>query len=70
MLVTPSSFAMLIAITSPRALNDPVGNRPSSFTHRFAAPLLRPIAVSGMIGVAFSPRLTIFSVRRTGSNSR
>ena len=32
MRVTPSSFAMETAMTSPRALNEPVGSRPSSFT--------------------------------------
>jgi hypothetical protein len=65
-LVTPSSLAIATAITSPRALNDPVGNRPSSLTHTLGPPDL----AIGTKGVSISPRLTTFSVWRTGSNSR
>jgi len=60
----PNCFAMVTAIASPRALNDPVGSRPSSLTSRFGPPVFS----SGMIGVSFSPRLT--GSRSCGSSSR
>ena len=67
-LVTPSSLAIETAMQSPRALKEPVGNRPSSLTITRPSPVLNP--TSSTSGVMISPRLTMFSARRTGRNSR
>ena len=64
------SLAMLTAMTKPRALNEPVGRRPSSFTRISPPRNFFVIAGNGMSGVIVSPRLTMFSVRRTGKSSR
>ena len=53
-----------------RALNEPVGNRPSSLTRISAAPSLSASLRMATIGVTASPRLTMSWVRRTGSSSR
>ena len=70
---TPSSLAMDTAITSPRALNEPVGSRPSSFTSS-APPSSRPFSApstgKSTTGVAHSPSDTQSSAARTGSSSR
>ena len=52
----PNCFAMVTAIASPRALNDPVGSRPSSLTSSCRAP--RRSSAARTIGVSGSPRLT------------
>ena len=68
---TPSSLAIDTASASPRALNEPVGRRPSSLT-RISPPLASRPAMrgSGISGVITSPSETTFSGRRTGSSSR
>ena len=61
------------AITRPRALNEPVGRRPSSLTSR-APPSVRPARSDNVgnwtMGVAHSPSVTQSSSLRTGSISR
>ena len=62
------TMAIETAMQSPRALKEPVGNRPSSLTITRPSPVLNP--ASSISGVMISPRLTMFSARRTGRNSR
>ena len=57
----PSAFAIDTAMTSPRALNEPVGSRPSSLTRISPPPSLLASRGIGTIGVIVSPRLTISS---------
>ena len=64
----PSSFAMDTASASPRALNEPVGSRPSSFTSN--APRLPSGRERGMRGVVTSPSEIRFTASRTGRSSR
>ncbi len=66
-LVIPSSTHIEIAHESPRALNDPVGLMPSSFTHRSFAPSRAPSRLVWISGVMPSPRLTIAAGFDTGS---
>jgi hypothetical protein len=66
---TPSSAARDTPTAAPRALNVPVGSRPSSFISRFGTPSAWPSFGMGTSGVIPSPRLTTRSARRTGSNS-
>ena len=65
----PSSLAILTAKESPRALNEPVGKRPSSFTRTRSSPADRRLFLNGMSGVIISPRETIFVLLLTGKNS-
>jgi hypothetical protein len=70
MWATPSAFAIDTASASPRALNEPVGSRLSSFTRiSVVASILASLGIA-TIGVTASPRLTMSSVRRTGNSSR
>ncbi len=64
---TPSSTHIEIAHDNPRALNDPVGLIPSSFTHRSLAPSRAPNRLVLISGVMPSPRLTIAAGFDTGS---
>jgi hypothetical protein len=66
----PNALAIDTAITRPRALNEPVGKRASSFTRISPPRNFFAISDSGNSGVTVSPRLTMFRTRRTGSNSR
>jgi hypothetical protein len=66
----PSAFAIDTAMTRPRALNEPVGRRPSSFTRISPPPSFFCNFGIVTIGVMISPRLTMSCFRRTGSNSR
>ncbi len=66
---TPSSAARETPTAAPRALNVPVGIRPSSFISRFGTPSARPSRGSGISGVIPSPRLTTRPGARTGSSS-
>ena len=66
----PSSFAIETAIARPRALKEPVGSRPSSLIRISPPPIRRSIRGVRSSGVTVSPRLTTFSRRRTGRNSR
>ncbi len=61
---------METASASPRALNEPVGSRPSSFTRSSPQPSLAAVPGSRTSGVMASPRLTTSSALRTGSSSR
>ena len=70
MCLTPSAFAIDTAITRPRALNEPVGRRPSSLTMMSPPPSFFASFGSMMSGVASSPRLTMSAALRTGSSSR
>src|SRR5712691_8720634 len=63
----PSSTAMETAQDRPRALNEPVGLSPSSFTHRWSAPILAPRRLVRTRGVIPSPNETIDSGFRGGS---
>src|SRR5690348_16543001 len=54
----PSSLHMEMAHERPRALNEPVGFRPSSFTQRDSAPMRAPSRGVRHIGVQPSPRIT------------
>ena len=67
--LTPSSAARETPTAAPRALNVPVGTRPSSFISRSLSPCLRPYARIGSSGVMPSPRLTTCSSEPTGSTS-
>ena len=69
-LVTPSSLAMLMATVTPLALNEPVGNRPSSFTSIRPVPRRLAVAVREISGVAISPSETMLAALVTGSISR
>src|SRR5580700_5788982 len=66
-LVIPSSTHIETAHDNPRALNDPVGLMPSSFTHRSLAPSRAPRRLAWISGVMPSPRLTIAAGFETGS---
>src|SRR5580700_8087076 len=66
-LVIPSSTHIETAQDNPRALNDPVGLMPSSFTHRSCAPRRVPRRLVWISGVMPSPRLTIAAGFETGS---
>ena len=57
-LLIPNCFAMDTAMARPRALNDPVGRRPSSLTSSPLVARLSAVFASAMIGVSGSPRLT------------
>ena len=70
MCLMPNALAIDTAMTRPRALNEPVGKRPSSFTRISPPRNFFAIPGSGTSGVIVSPRLTMFSVRRTGRSSR
>jgi hypothetical protein len=70
MWVMPSAFAIDTAITRPRALNEPVGRRPSSLTMISPPPSFLASRGREMSGVASSPRLTMSWALRTGSSSR
>jgi hypothetical protein len=61
-------FAIVTAIARPRALNDPVGSRPSSFTRRLEAPSRAAVIGKATIGVSGSPKLT--GAPSFGSSSR
>ena len=65
----PNCFAMVTAIASPRALNDPVGSRPSSFTSRLWLLHERPCSATATIGVSGSPRLTGFARRAAAARA-
>ncbi len=65
----PSSVARETATAIPRALNDPVGNPPSSFSAT-STPAASGTSRSGRMGVEPSPSVTIASERRTGRSSR
>ena len=65
-----SDLAIETAITSPRALNEPVGRRPSSLTMMSPPPSFFASFGSMIRGVASSPRLTMSTALRTGSSSR
>src|SRR5687767_12596558 len=54
---TPSAFARVTAALIPRALNDPVGLRPSSLTHTARTPSARASDSAGRSGVAPSPNV-------------
>jgi hypothetical protein len=56
---TPSSTHMETAQESPRALKDPVGFRPSSFTHSDSAPRREPRRRVRSKGVQPSPNETM-----------
>ena len=60
----------MTAIASPRALNEPVGSRPSSLTSKLMAPAFAAVSTSGTIGVSGSPRLTGSAPSGSGSSSR
>ena len=66
----PSALPIDTAMTNPRALKEPVGSRPSSFTRISPLPNLLAILGSATSGVIASPRLTMSCARRTGSSSR
>ena len=66
---TSSSAARETPTAAPRALNVPVGSRPSSFISRPGTPSARPILGMGSSGVIPSPRLTTWAAWRTGSSS-
>ena len=51
MCLMPSAFAIDTAMTSPRALNEPVGSRPSSFTRSSPPPSFAASFGSATIGV-------------------
>jgi hypothetical protein len=70
MCLMPSALAIDTAITRPRALNEPVGKRPSSFTRISPLPSLAASFGMRISGVIVSPRLTMFAGSRTGSSSR
>jgi hypothetical protein len=55
---TPSSAARETPTAAPRALNVPVGLRPSSFISSFGTPSVRPSLGMAISGVIPSPRLT------------
>src|ERR1051326_7074962 len=55
----PNSTHIETAQESPRALNDAVGFRPSSFTHSDSAPIRTPSRLARINGVQPSPKLTI-----------
>src|SRR5260370_21994628 len=59
----PSSMAIEMAQDRPRALNEPVGFRPSSLTHRSDAPMRRPRWRVRISGVIPSPNETMDSGR-------
>src|SRR5260370_18369863 len=63
----PSSTHIETAQARPRALNEPVGLIPSSFTQRSLAPSRPPSRVVRAIGVIPSPRETMWDASRTGS---
>ncbi len=54
----PSSRHIETAQLSPRALNDPVGFSPSSFTHRWSEPSRAPSRRACTSGVQPSPSVT------------
>ena len=66
----PKLAAMLIAMATPRALNEPVGRRHSSLTTGAITAWRRPMASRLTRAVAASPSETMSAVRRTGKNSR
>ena len=66
---TPSSRARLTPTAAPRALNDPVGTRPSSFISRPGTPIAAPNVGSGRRGVIPSPSVVTCCGSRTGSTS-
>src|SRR3954447_21134106 len=65
----PSRTAALTAHVMPRSLNDPVGFRPSSFSHT-SAPTRSLKAGARTNGVAPSPSVTMGSPGANGSRSR
>jgi hypothetical protein len=67
---TPNELAIETARHKPRALNEPVGSRPSSFTSGAVNPARRSLWVSSMSGVSISPRVTMCAASGTGSSSR
>ena len=70
MCLMPSALPIDTAITRPRALNEPVGSRPSSLTMISPPPIFFDSFGSRISGVVTSPRLTMSAVFRTGSISR
>ena len=66
----PSSTHMETAQESPRALNEPVGFRPSSFTHRSSAPMRAPSRRVRTSGVMPSPSETIGRFGRAAAPAR
>ncbi len=66
----PSGLAIDTAMTRPRALNEPVGNRPSSLTMISPPPIFAASLGNRISGVATSPRLTMSVTLRTANNSR
>src|ERR1700686_2189302 len=64
---TPSSTHIETAQERPRALNDPVGLIPSSFTHKSRAPSRAPSRRVSSMGVIPSPSETMEAGSRTGS---
>src|SRR5580704_18228789 len=66
-LLIPNSTHIETAQDNPRALNDPVGLIPSSFTHRSGTPSRAPRRLVWISGVMPSPRLTIAAGFETGS---
>jgi hypothetical protein len=70
MCLMPSALPIETAITKPRALNEPVGSRPSSLT-MISPPLIFLASFGNRIsGVVTSPRLTMSATLRTGNSSR
>src|ERR1700689_3098270 len=65
--LTPSSTHIEIAQDNPRALNDPVGLIPSSFTHTSDAPSREPRRLVWISGVIPSPSETMAAGFETGS---
>ena len=63
----PSSTHIDIAQDRPRALNEPVGLMPSSFTHKCFIPRRAAVRRVEMSGVKPSPSDTRHSGRDTGS---
>jgi hypothetical protein len=66
---TPSSYARDTPTAAPRALNVPVGMRPSSFIHSRSIPTEAPNRGIGSSGVMPSPSVTTWDGERTGSSS-
>jgi len=58
MVVMPSSRARVTPSAAPRALNVPVGSRPSSLIDSRCSPIAWPSDGTSRIGVFPSPRLT------------
>src|SRR5262249_31083045 len=63
----PRNFAMVTAAVIPRALNDPVGFSPSSFTYNFGIPIDAPSRGVARVGVIPSPNVTFSPPGNTSS---